>query len=364
MPGKSLKMRSDLLSILAAILVAATGALAAFPAVSAEPLRILVPKFTGEQEVTEAVSMTVYFEMLKAFSSSSGAERGAWILYGQDEFDDPSHKGAVNSASWPSVRADIVVWGNATRFGDGIIIDPRITRTPISRQRKEQPEVLRADFKTPTGEYDLSLANSAAFFDLEPFVLPNTFIEESDNYSKGIPIYKSADSSKPGEFTSNVVYFLEVTDKAALVRYDGTKEGWIKFPRLPREDLSMVYFGQGLIHILRGDWRGATRSFEELNEFPSLPNSMRIDTNIYLGIARYKLGRSGLAEFRRASTLNGFDRDAVKFHLIGLLLDYRQKRDRELLDELDKSIEKHQVLFSTDDPWFSDLRRLAADYRQ
>jgi len=357
-------MPSRLRKTLASILVVVTGAFAASPTLSAEPLRILVPKFSGEREVTTAVSMTVYFEMLKAFGSPSGAERGAWILYGQDESNISSHKDAVDAASWPSVRADIVVWGHATRYGDGVVIDPRVTRTPVSRQRKEQPEVLQAIFETPAGEYDLSLANSAAFFDLEPFVLSNAFIEQSENYSKGIPIYPSLDSDKPGEYTSNVVYFLEVSETAALVRYDGAKEGWIKFPALPREDLSMAYFGQGLIHILRGDWRGASKSFTELNEFSSLPNSMRVDANIYLGIAQYKLGLDGLATFRRAAGLNGFDKDAVKFFLVGLLLDYRQKREPALLDELATNIEKHQVLFSTSDPWFSDLRKLTAQYRQ
>jgi len=352
--------RCNLISVIMATLVAGLSPAAQ----AADPLRIFVPPFKGDAAVSRAVSMTVFFEMVKAFSGPTNAERGAWVLYGQDDFNNPSHKNAINEASFPSISADIVIWGNVNRFSDGIVIEPHVTRTPIGRERDRQPEILRAKFQTANGNYDLSRANASAFFDLEPFTLSNNYIDKVDNYAEGIPIFSAVDAPEPVAYTDDTIRFIEVKDKAAYVHYHGGKKGWVKFPQLPREDLSVVHFGRGLIQVLRGDWHSATKSFTDLIKFPSLPNSLRVDANIYLGIARYKLNQSGLAQFRQAASLNAFDRDAASFLLLGLLLDYRKTRDPRLLKELDVAISKHQVLFSSSNPWFSQLRRLAADYRQ
>ncbi len=101
----------------------------------------------------------------------------------------------------------------------------------------------------------------------------------------------------------------------------------------------------------------------EMPGFSSLPNALRIDVHIYLGIAHYKLGVSGIEEFRRAYALNAFDKDAASFLMLGLLLDYRKSHDPSILNELDKKIANAQVLFSKTDSWFSKLRQLAAALR-
>jgi hypothetical protein len=119
-----------------------------------------------------------------------------------------------------------------------------------------------------------------------------------------------------------------------------------------------------LIQILRGDWSNALHSFTELVEFASLPNGLRLNAHIYRGIARYKMGESGLADFRRAFFLNAFDKDAAAFLMLGLLLDYRMNNDVSLLTELEEAISGAKVVFAENDRWFSDLRRVLAELRQ
>jgi hypothetical protein len=320
--------------IRAAIFATALNGLLNVSAGSAEPLRILVPPFYGETVISKVISMTVYFEMVKAFRGPNTAERGAWILYGIDALHDASHRSATDAALWPSVSADVVIWGKVSRFGDGFVVEPYLTRTPISRERKSQPETLAARFSTPQREYDLSLANSAAFFDLEPFIVGSTIVKNYGDYIDGIPIYATESTGLPTAHTNDVIYFVEIKENVARVRYNERSEGWIRFPKLPEENLSMIYFGRGMIQILRGDWQQAVESFSYLIGFSTLPNALRVSANIYLGIADYKLGQSGLLEFRRAYALNGFDKDAARFMMLGLLLDYRQFRDPALLTEL------------------------------
>ena len=338
--------------------------LTGWSAVSAEPLRILVPPFKGERIISKVITMTVYLEMIKAFRGPYIAERGVWILYGGEELSDVSHRSAMDAALWPSVSADLVIWGSITQLHDGFVVEPYVTRTPISRKRKVQPEILTARFHTARGEYDVSLANTAAFFDLEPFTVAGSIVEHYENYTHGIPIYPTEHASEPKAYTNDVTSFLEVKENAVRVGYGANHEGWIRFIKLGREDLSMIHFSHGLIRVLRGDWRSAVESFTNLTKFSSLPNGLRVDAHIYLGIARYKLGQSGLEEFRRAFMLNAFDKDAASFLFLGLLLDYYQNRDPSLLAELDIHISKSQILFSETNRWFSDMRQLVAEFRR
>lgn len=327
-----------------------------------EALRIFVPVFSsGETKAvdvqTKVISMALYFEILKAFAGSGNAARGAWILYGQSELSDQSHRSAEASASFPSVFADIVFWGNVVELGEHLIVEPYLTRTAISRKRNIQPEFLNAAFDVGGKTIDLSLANSSAFFDLEPFLVSREVISRHADYEKGIPIYGSATAPEPDTFINDPVYFESITTEAALVRYHGNQRGWIRFPELSPEQLTMIDFGHGLINVLRGDWQSAEREFSTLVELPMLPNALRIDALIYLGIAREKLGEDGLPAFRQAWDLNAFNRDAAMFLMLGLVRDAYE--EGTLSTEFSDVLEQSKKLFAQDDPWLRDLRHVA-----
>lgn len=335
----------------------------AFVQAGAEPLRILIPAFKGKPVISRVISMTVYFNMIKALSGPNTAERGIWILYGEEEMQHASHKSAEAAASWPSVSADIAIWGKTTRVGKGFVVEPFITLSSISQKRRVRPDKLKAVFSTPEGRYDLSIASPVRFFDLEPFAVSADITERYGEYADGIAIYDSETATTPKAHTRDVVHFLEIKRNAARIRDSHNREGWIHLPELSRDNLTIVSFGHGMIQFLRGDWKDAIASFTDVNKFTDLPNALRIDTNLYLGISRYNLGQSGLADFRRAMALNAYDRNAARFLLLGYLLDYRRSHNSALLKSFDETMKRTRILFAKDNRWFQNLQQVARELR-
>ena len=218
--------------------------------------------------------MAVFLEIVKAFQNPDGAERGAWILYGQTPLGDSTHQSAVDAASWPSNSADIVIWGNVTRLADGYVVEPFVAISPIVRRRDVQPDLLEINFNTGFGHHALAIANSAAYFDLEPFSITDEAVTQFGDYAKGVPIYSSPFAAIPIAYTNGILVFRQIGSRAALVDYGSGRLGWIKLPTLSSDELAIVEIGQGLIRILR-HWTGAEQNFNALLRLSSLPNRLR-----------------------------------------------------------------------------------------
>ena len=345
-------MRSSLLKL---VLVLAILLAASTPSHARDALRILITRPEGDTAASRAIQMRFFFEMIRAFHGSRSAERGAWVLYSSDPPERPGHQGAVEAAMWPSVRADIVIWGKVVRLHDGYVVQTYISRTPISYERNVQPDSLGVTLDGPGGIAEYKLTNSAAFFPMEPFEVSVEVEREFRLFQDGVPIYDAPDAFEPIDYSNSVLWFMEVRDDAVRVQYDGLKSGWLRYSGANERDMLTTEFGHGLVQVLRGDWQNAHESFTALLTLDYLPNELRQNAFIFRGIAAEKLGTSGDKDFSHAYALNDFDHDAARFHLTTLL---RRANEPGGFERAKKGWDQLRLLTRSNDPMSSAIRRV------
>ena len=318
------------LGIIAAALVTPSDA-------RSEPLRILVAKFTGAGGVGDYFTTTLYFELMKGFTNQ--AEKGVWIVYGREPLADGTYEAAIDRASLPSNRADIVIWGSVTAYGDGQVVQSFLGVTPIIDERKVRPEIWQIEKKVNNGlAVAIEIGLPKQFYDFEPFSVPNALIQKYRSL-KGVPLYSlPSGGSVIGHVDGAFTFSSDNRENSIKVSLDSGASGWVHLTDLYREKIQASEFSQGLLRYLRGDWVGARDLFQEIVEIPDLPQSIRIDALLLLGAAEERLGNSGVNNFRHAYQINPFNKVSAQYLIMGELSEISR-----LVNERDKINSKQEL---------------------
>lgn len=332
---------------------------------SSEPLRLLVPEFFGPKPLSQHVRTTIFFEITKAFRAVDAPDKGVWILYGQDELQQPSHDAVLSAAKWPSVSADLVVWGQVHQYDDGVVVQPYLTLTSLIKKRLVRPELWTLTLKDGTGEtIRLELDIPGQFYQFEPLLLTAEAIIAFEN-PQGVPLYSARqEGTIIGSIGKGVIWFDEIHDDALLVATNGLK-GWVRIWPITQQRSEAIDFSKGMVRLLRGDWRGAQHSFAAVLENSDLPQNLRIHALIYSGLAKEKSGLSGRSEFTAAYALNRLDKAVAAYLLMSQAAEIARLQGAEAQEQLPKAQDNLRTtlsatknLFAEDDPLLSKMRLL------
>jgi hypothetical protein len=330
------------------------------PLAAAEPLRILVPDFFGPEPVSQHVRTTVYLEMIKAFRSTDAPEKGGWILYDREPLEEPSHRAVVAAASWPSVSADLALWGEVQEYAEGAAVQLYLSLSPLLKKRQVRPEFWQVKLKGRNGPVRAGIDLPEPFFEFEPLLIDKETIVRFKN-PEGMIIYSSRTGGQPIGRLAEVMRFYEIHNDAIKIATAGRK-GWLRIPPLSTRQSEAIDFSKGMVRLLRGDWAGARRSFKAVLEVENLPQHLRIHTLIYIGLAKEKAGISGRQDFEQAYLLNRLDQTAAAYLLMSRLADIARLQERadaeplaEGITRFRKDLKETKILFSPDDPWFKNL---------
>jgi hypothetical protein len=337
-------------------------------AAHAEPLRILVSEFDGPGAVGKYVMTTLFFEVSRAFDAPSGAPKGVWILYGRERLSEQSHRTAIAAATWPSVRSDVVLWGRATPYSDGVVVQSFLTITPLAAQRHVRPHVWSLSVEPPEtvrgAAVDVSVGVPRLYYEFEPFVLPGTLVQAYTS-PEGIPLFASQTGGAIVDYARGAFYYVAFASEGVLLRSSRGVEGWARLPPLPKKSSHAIAFAKGAIRVLRGDWPGAIPALQEVLADPTVPRALEIDARLLLGLANEQLGGSGLSPFEQAYALNRLDRTAASYVIMGTLSQIGQARRRGDAAAaqagwrtLARFAQETSALFPPNDRWFGDVRRL------
>ena len=327
----------------------------------AEPLRIFVPSFFGPKPISQHVRTTIYFGLSQAFRSKDMPEKGAWILYGIDELNEQSHDAAITASSWPSVRADLAVWGLVRRYDDGVVVQLFLTITPLIRERRVRPEYWTVIVPDANGKtFEIARDIPGLYYEFEPLTLKKRVVIEYEK-PEGIPLYGSRYGGEIRGYLGEIIYFSEIYDDALLLQSNGV-EGWVRLPKLSSQRSEAVSFVKGMVRLLRGDWRGCLEDFAAVLSNANIPQNLRIDALLYTGLAKEKTGESGRQEFERAYQINRLDKSTVSYLLMSRIADIVRARRRNDEKRIDVSIHKFReavkstrVLFAENDKWFQKI---------
>ena len=329
-----------------------------------EPLRLLVPKFFGPKPLSQHVRTTIYFEITKAFRAVDAPDKGGWILYGQEDLPQPSHDAVLAAAKWPSVRADLAIWGQVHQYDDGVVLQPYLTLTPLIKKRRVRPELWTLILKDGAGEpFRLELDIPGQFYQFEPLLLTAETILAFEN-PQGMPLYSARQGRETIGSLGEVIRFYEIYDDALLIVTNGIK-GWVRTKPITRQQSEAIDFSKGMVRLLRGDWRGARQSFAAVLRNSNLPQNLRIHALIYTGLAKEKGGVSGRNEFTSAYAINRLDKAAAAYLLMSQAAEIARLQQSEAREQLPKARHNLQTtlsatknLFTKEDPWLTKLRLL------
>jgi len=301
--------------------------------------------------------------MIKAFQARDKPERGAWILYGEQPLESASHASAVNAASWPSVRADLAVWGQVYQFEEGAVLQLSLSLTPLLAKRHVRPEVWQVELLGSDGPLTIKKGLPSEYYEFEPLVLSRDAIVQFKD-PQGIALYSSRYGGHRIGALHEVMRFYEIHEDAMLIATGG-KRGWVRMHSISNVESETIHFCKGMVRLLRGDYAGARKSFSAVLEIPLVPQRLRTHSLIYLGLARELAGYNGSGQFEQAYKLNRLDKDAASYLLMSKLANIsrlQQGAEEMLVTEIGKFkrlLRSLQVLYAKDDSWFNNLKSMA-----
>lgn len=328
----------------------------------AEPLRLLVPKYIGPNPLSQYVRTTIYFDIVKAFQHVNVVQKGSWIIYGLDEMAAPTHDAAIDAASWPSVQADLVIWGKVYAYADGAAVQLYLTITPILASKHDRPELWRISSSRQDGKpYSFELDLPSRQYEFEPILLSSHVIVQHDK-PEGVPLYRhKRKGDQPKCFLGKLDRFVKIEENAIYVESE-TCEGWVRTEKIGTEAGEVTDFVKGFVRLLRSDWDGARQSFSRVLSHDNIPQDIRIHSLIYSGLAREKKGLSGMKEFEAAYRLNNLDKGAVSYLLMSRISEItrlkqggNQDKIEEQVSALREEMQAVKVLFGTSDKWFQTI---------
>lgn len=329
-----------------------------------EALRILVPQFFGPEPISQQVRTSVYFDVIKAFRAIDTPDKGGWILYGQEPVAKPTHDAVLATASWPSVHADLAVWGQVQPYGDGVVLQLYLSLSPLIQKRKVRPELWHLKLLDADGVlHEIKRDLPGRFYTFEPLPLTRQAIVQFST-PQGIKLYATRNGNTVIGAVGEVMRFHEIQDEALLITTDG-KRGWVRSRAITEPESEAMNFVKGMVRLLRGDWRGARQSFTAVLADSASPQELRIDAMIYKGLAQEKSGLSGRSEFEEAVQLNRLDRYAAAYLLMSHLAEVgrlQQSSDPAALSRAlgaaRERIASSRMLFPADDPWIVEIEHI------
>ncbi len=317
------------------------------------PVTLFVPAFDGPESlgrnVATILNLQVWETLRKApYPNPSGVTFGdGLVLWDDKPLSSQTPDDAVRAAR--DNEADLVLWGKAWRYGDGVVVQAYLTIPAADRR-----PIWEVTVPGPDGASRIGVELPRLQYEFRPIVLTPAIV---DSYSSpsALKLYASPASRVVIGRVGNAFTALEQDRSFARVESDGTR-GWIHLPSLSANRSEVVDFVGGIIRVFRADWDGAARLFQKVITNPQTPTTVRLDAHLYRGVALERAGLNVTADFERAYKLNPYDRAAVTY----LLMDRVAKLSRmvesdparsQLLSDARQLVTSNRYLFPAGDPW-------------
>jgi hypothetical protein len=151
---------------------------------------------------------------------------------------------------------------------------------------------------------------------------------------------------------------LEQGPNATKVELPNGVKGWIRLPNLSKERSEVVDFTGGIVRILRKDWEGASKLFQNVAENPRAPTEVRGDSYLYLAIAAAHSGMDPEPWISKAYELNPYSQVVLKYLCMGELRRIASnsiENKKAALGKIRGILNSGRPLYPPHDPWFNQL---------
>jgi hypothetical protein len=352
---------------------------------ASDEVSIFVPRLQGppglSSSVTTALVLQLWQTLRRADPASPGVTFGAGAVKSFAVKQPPrNHRAAEAMARDAGVLAQMALWGEVQPYGDGAVVQaflslpeyPPLNDRYYADFRKKHEEHWLARVPVDDGEVAFRVDLPRRQFAFEPIVVPRQVIERYSSIG-AIALYDPKDPARKIGSVGSTFVALEQRGESALVR-SGNITGIVRLPEISKHRSEIVDFVGGLARVYRGDWSGAIGSLRLVAENPRTPTDLRIDSHLYMAMARSRLGQSGQEEIGRALELNPYLARTAAYAIMERLGRFAHMtragaplaERRGLITQARELLERHRRLFLKEDPWVkevaSGLGRIEAAY--
>ena len=273
-----------------------------------------------------------------------------------------SHASAERAAR--DLLAQMTLWGAAFAYGDGVIIQPYLSIPKYNDFRSDNNEVWTIELlgealsvDMPRRRYDFSPIEVSrdAVDDLRD---PFTFELCDRQYQDGDDADRSC---RPGRLSKGFEALEHDTNCTLVMTLEEEREeGWICNVLPSDRNSEVVDFVAGILRVMRGDWPGATESFNRVMENEDAEKRLQADAKLMLAMIAAKADQPSEAIAQSVFDLQPNDQVAFKYLVMSKLAGLKNRLDRgrsasELIDDIGGLLADNRILLAADDPWLGAL---------
>lgn len=330
---------------------------------------LLVEPFAGPQPLGRKVGTVLQLQIWQTLrlappNNTHKLNFGRGIVY-WDEGTPPT-RDAEALARMKGIESQMVLWGHAQEFGNGIVVQaylsvshPSGTRTPDANLwRLALPEL-------GATQGMISVGLPATIFEFAPIVLRPEVIPML-NTPAGMPIYEDRTFTRTIGSLGGDFRALEQGPDVARVQSGGIT-GWVRLPGLSANRSEVTDFSGGLLRMYRQDWSGAIDLLTRVTVTPRAPVNIRVSSYLLMAAASRHLHQQigtadqSVALVERAERLNPYLRETIKYKCMALLAARSQP---ENLRKLEETVRTSGYLFPVNDPWLGKVKSIIARTHQ
>lgn len=279
------------------------------------------------------------------------------IVWDTAKLPAQTHEAAERAVKHWRLGGQMVLWGQAFRYGDGVAVQSRLSMPLYADGRETRHEIWRL----PVGGEELSVDLPARRYELSAILLDRDVVARYE-LPNALPVYRHRTGDEVMGQIGNSFVGEVIEPDQARIRFDGGR-GWIRYGGLERGRSVVVEFVGALIRIHRTDWQGAASALSRVLKNKETKPRLRIDAGLLLGMALERNGRDGRPPIATALAAAPYSRAAVQYMVMSHLstmarLPGDPARRATAIKAVGDLLDAKRRLFPKDDPWLATVKRI------
>lgn len=349
------------------------------------PVNILIPKFQSSkasgrtlENIGWRAASIIGLQIWRTYSTPSQSDLFDNAVFRLDsESRSPTTIAeAEKLARNKHIPFDLVLWGAATRYGDGIVVETNLLMRKDVGKRKLKTDIWIVTIPTGKSSHRISVDIPRWQYEFAPIVLDRKLVSKLDGLSGGylqIEIYQLRGTSSQviATASSQPIKAIRHEGDWSYVDLGGGRFGYIYLPSLSQHPSEVVNFCSGIIRFLRKDWPGAISLFREVLQNSNSPTAIRIDAYLYMAVAYANMHdqTQALSMAAAAYELNPYSKASTQYlgmsylaRLAELLSQGHQEAEvKRMARSLQDLLSKNDILFAQDDQWIRQVKAVVAE---
>ena len=350
------------------------------------PVNILIPKFQSSrasgrklENIGWRAASIIGLQIWRTYSTPSRPDLFDNALF---RLDSQSHSPTTIpeveklARRYKQIPFDLVLWGTATNYGEGIVVEPNLLVRKDVGNRKLKTDIWTVTIPAGKSSHTISVDIPRWQYEFAPIVLDPKLVLRLHGLSAGhlqIEVYQLQATSAQviADASSVVIKAIRHEGDWSYVNIGGgPRFGYIYLPSLSQHPSEVVNFCSGIIRFLRKDWAGAISLFREVLKNSNSPTAIRIDAYLYLAVAYANMHDQTQAFSMAAAAyeMNPYSKVSTQYlcmsylsRLAELLSQGRQEAEvKRTTQSLQDLLSKNEILFAQDDQWIRQVKEVVA----